>query len=215
MLKRGMERNAQRDLQSEDAWKRLKAQKNLDNLDAAVAYKLHDWITSLLKKPENSTRDFKIMRAHRRGLLRMEGFADYPSGWRDVARGIRIRDGMRCSSCGTSDCIFDVHHIVYLSKYGTNQQHNLITLCRNCHESEHGRILDTLEKQSSEVTQQPAFTDAEKSLELKSESCTLDTPTLPPTVSTSPSVDLTCPKCNVALEAKLTTAILSAQKILL
>lgn len=212
MLKRGMERNAQRDLQSDDAWKQLKARKTLKDLDAAVADRLHDWITSLLKKAENSTRDFKIMRAHRRGLLRMDGFTDYPGGWRDVARSIRIRDGMCCTACGTSDRLLDVHHIVYLSKHGTNQQHNLITLCRTCHESEHGRILDPLEKHDPETKQQPAHTDA-KNTNPEYGSRTLGTPTTPPTISISSSVDLTCPKCEAALNAKLTTATLAAQKV--
>ena len=114
MLARGMLRNAERDLESGEEWKCRKARWTLDNFDAAVAKALPDWITKLLANRENSTRDFKIMRAHRRGLLRMDGFADYPGNWTEVARGIRARDRMRCTSCGTMDAILDVHHIVYL-----------------------------------------------------------------------------------------------------
>ena len=59
MLARGMQRNAERDLLSDEEWKRRKAQRILADLDSAVADALHDWITNLLKKPENSTRNFK------------------------------------------------------------------------------------------------------------------------------------------------------------
>ncbi len=211
MLKRGMERNAQHDLQSNEEWKRLKAHRILNNLDATVAEKLNDWITSLLKKPENSTRDFKIMRAYRRGLLRMDGLADYPTNWRDVARGIRVRDGLRCSSCGTSEHILDVHHIVYLSKHGTNQQNNLVTLCRTCHESEHGRILDSLEKHDPELPTKQLHTHLNEVATAHGSSS--DVINEPKPISVLPLVDLNCPKCNSALSAKLTTALLAAQKV--
>lgn len=150
MLSRGMRRNAERDLTAEEEWKRRKAQWTLENLDAAVAKALPDWITRLLEKPENSTRDFRIMRAHRRGMLRMDGFAAYPGNWVDVARNIRTRDKWRCLACGSLDDILDVHHIIYLSNHGTNQQSNLITLCRPCHQEEHGREFDWPEAQDPE-----------------------------------------------------------------
>ena len=51
MLARGMQRNAERDLLSDEEWKRRKAQRILADLDSAVADALHDWITNLLKKP--------------------------------------------------------------------------------------------------------------------------------------------------------------------
>jgi len=139
-----MRRNAERDLAAEEEWKRRKAQRTLDQFDVALAAALPEWINKLLAKPENSRRDFKIMRAHRRGLLRMEGITAYPSHsvWKETAHRIRIRDEMRCAVCGATDITLDVHHIVYLSKHGTNQQGNLITLCRPCHEREHDKEFD-------------------------------------------------------------------------
>lgn len=144
MLARGMRRNAERDLAAEEEWKRRKAQRTLDQFDEALDAVLPGWINKFLAKPENSRGDFKIMRAHRRGLLRMEGFTAYPSSsvWKETAHRIRIRDEMRCTVCGATETTLDVHHIVYLSKHGTNQQSNLITLCRSCHELEHERAFD-------------------------------------------------------------------------
>lgn len=151
-LARGMQRNAERDLKSDKEWKRRKAQQTLENLDAAVAAKLHDWITKLLADPRNSTRDFKIMRAYRRGLLRMEGFADYRGDWKEVAQRVRYRDGFKCMVCSATDTTLDVHHIIYLSHQGSNQQNNLITLCRTCHEDEHDRVFDWPESKDPEST---------------------------------------------------------------
>lgn len=150
MLARGMRRNAERDMVSDEEWKRRKAQWTIDNFDFALEQALPNWITKLLANPDNSTRDFKIMRAHRRGLLRMNGFSGYPVNWTEVASNIRARDGARCLSCGAMDLILDVHHIVYLSKHGTNQQHNLITLCRLCHQAEHSRVFDWPEAKDPE-----------------------------------------------------------------
>lgn len=147
-LARGMLRTAESNLRSEEEWKRRGAEQTLANLDAAVASRLHDWITKLLADPSNSTRDFKIMRAHRRGLLRTEGLSDYADrNWKEVAQRIRRRDGFRCMECGATNTTLDVHHIIYLSHHGTNQQSNLITLCRKCHEAEHDRIFDWPESQ--------------------------------------------------------------------
>lgn len=144
LLAKGMERNAQRDLDSNEKWKRTKARWTLDNFEAAHEKALPSWLNKLLANQGNTTRDFKMLRAHRRGLLRLDGSRpwSYPSNWAEVAAGIRARDGYQCAACGATDEMLDVHHIVYLSNYGTNQQNNLVTLCRSCHETEHGRVFD-------------------------------------------------------------------------
>lgn len=146
-----MLRTAKSDLKSDEAWKRRKAEQKLANLDAAVSAGLRDWITKLLADPSNSARDYKIMRAHRHYLLRMEGpSVGYRRSWEKVAQRIRRRDGFKCMECGATDTTLDVHHIIYLSNYGTNRQNNLITLCRTCHEAEHGRIFNFAESQDPE-----------------------------------------------------------------
>ena len=144
MLARGMLRNAHRDLESEEEWKRRRAQQRLDNFETEHAAALRGWLNKLLADPKNNTRDFKILRAHRRGLLRLNESKswDYPENWSEVAWRTRQDDDKRCATCRKTDATLDVHHIVYLSKFGTNQKNNLVTLCRSCHELEHGRILD-------------------------------------------------------------------------
>ncbi len=204
-LARGMQRNAERDLLADEEWKRHKANKTLAGLDAAVTATLHDWITRLLAKSENSTRDFKIMRAHRRGLLRAEGFAEYPKEWADVAHRVRHRDGYKCKSCGVINTTLDVHHIIYLSNHGTNQQSNLITLCRKCHETEHERIFDWPEAKDPESTDpiQPS-SEAQTCEPLtmpEIPSPIMPTTDLRPTMSADviapqqPRTELSCPAC--------------------
>lgn len=51
-------------------------------------------------------------------------------------RRIRKRDRDRCRRCGTG---FDlhVHHIIYRSQGGPDEDSNLITLCQSCHDKVH------------------------------------------------------------------------------
>lgn len=145
LLRGGMMRNANRELASPEEWKRRRAVARLENFDEHYQRALPDWLNKLLKDPKNNTRDFKIMRAHRRGLLhfdRPKG-RGYPPRWPDVASRIREQDGYRCTRCRIESCALDVHHIVYVSAFGTHQQSNLVTLCRACHEAEHGRSFDS------------------------------------------------------------------------
>jgi hypothetical protein len=209
MLARGMRRNAELDLLSEAEWKRRKAHKTLDNFDAFVSKALPDWLNRLLARSENNTRDFKIMRAHRRGLLRMDGYADYPSNWAEIARTIRVRDDRRCVACGDTDKVLDVHHIVYLSKHGTNQQSNLITLCRPCHEHEHDRVFDLLEQVDPELSTGPSAACigvlSQSSLQALHKP-TLAMPTLPkpaPAPQVAHKTATQCPRCRTELAANI------------
>ena len=144
LLASGMVRNAFRDVESPELWKRKKAQWVLDHFDLEHSRALPGWLNCLLADPKNSTRDFKLLRAHRQGLLhydRPEGWG-YPNNWCAVAARIRKLDGYSCVKCSATDTVLDVHHIVYASHFGTHQQSNLITLCRACHEEEHERTMD-------------------------------------------------------------------------
>jgi len=49
------------------------------------------------------------------------------------------RDNFSCQECGVKrrDQELDVHHIRPLSRGGTNELDNLITLCKECHKNKH------------------------------------------------------------------------------
>lgn len=146
LLLKGMLRRASNEASSPNSplWKRQRAERTLGNLEAEVDRALRGWLNKLLADKLNSTKIFKIMRAHRRGLLHL----DKPQRWGhkddfpEVAKAIRKLDKFSCVVCATTEVELHVHHIVYLSNFGTDQRTNLVTLCRSCHEKEHNRVFD-------------------------------------------------------------------------
>ena len=70
-----------------------------------------------------------------------KGF-DY--GWSSRREAILNRDSYTCQICGKKHTRLEVHHIVYRSNGGTNDENNLITLCEDCHSGIHdGKIVLT------------------------------------------------------------------------
>ena len=218
LLRRGMERRALQDLETGEPWQKQKAQRTLSNIDAAHAAALLAWLNRLLADSKNTKKDFKILRAHRRGLLhydRPSGWG-YPNNWPNVASRIRQLDGYQCVVCAAGDRTIDVHHIVYVSNFGTHQQTNLISLCRPCHESEHKRRFDFGENEN-EPPAEPPIAVAEVDLMPREAPTQALAPTVPPEVEniqpprnidSSLSVsELTQPTVQPALPSPLTPVI--------
>ena len=59
----------------------------------------------------------------------------YPSDWNRRSRFVKISAGYRCEKCGEGGgrVKLSTHHIVPLSKGGSNDYENLICLCKKCH----------------------------------------------------------------------------------
>ncbi|MBI5651167.1 MAG: HNH endonuclease [Chloroflexi bacterium] len=68
-------------------------------------------------------------------------FSAYPENWTRLAWFVKRRDGMRCVECGATDEVLHAHHIIPLSRGGTNHPNNLQTLCENCHAEKHPHML--------------------------------------------------------------------------
>ena len=49
------------------------------------------------------------------------------------------RDGWRCQFCGSMTNL-EVHHQIFRSHSGSDQEDNLITLCNRCHSAEHCHV---------------------------------------------------------------------------
>jgi 5-methylcytosine-specific restriction endonuclease McrA len=70
---------------------------------------------------------------------------DYPSNWNELRNDVFERDDWQCRNCGRQVRIFEnelslelhCHHIVPLSKGGTNSRSNLVALCKDCHTAVH------------------------------------------------------------------------------
>ena len=58
-------------------------------------------------------------------------------GFSSRKEAVLNRDSYKCQHCGKKNCRLEVHHIVYRSKGGTDDENNLITLCKECHDSVH------------------------------------------------------------------------------
>ena len=64
--------------------------------------------------------------------------------WSSRREAILNRDSYTCQICGKTHTRLEVHHIVYRSNGGTNDENNLITLCEDCHSGIHdGKIVLT------------------------------------------------------------------------
>lgn len=145
-------RRASADLQSADEAIWTRALWTLEHLDEIVARNLPNWLNKILANPNNTSREYKILRAHRRGLL----CENHPQNlerrnWQVAAKKTRLEDHFRCFDCHATESELHVHHIVYKSNFGTDRKENLITLCRRCHEQEHGRSFDFGESQDTEI----------------------------------------------------------------
>lgn len=57
------------------------------------------------------------------------------SDWGEMRRAALERDGFSCQHCGSSQKTPDVHHIIPYRLLGTNELHNLVSLCKSCHAS--------------------------------------------------------------------------------
>ena len=67
-----------------------------------------------------------------------QGF-DY--GYASRREAILHRDNYTCQCCGAKNTRLEVHHIAYRSKGGTDDEKNLIALCKKCHDAVHAGIL--------------------------------------------------------------------------
>lgn len=55
--------------------------------------------------------------------------------WSAIRMSIRARDGYKCCRCGeTKQNRLTLHHIIPRKEGGTNNDGNLMTLCRKCHD---------------------------------------------------------------------------------
>lgn len=73
------------------------------------------------------------------------GREDYGNDWDIIREAILLRDNFQCQeSDGYCKGVLQVHHITPLSKGGTNQSNNLITLCFYHHSLKHEHMKNNL-----------------------------------------------------------------------
>lgn len=62
----------------------------------------------------------------------------YPPDWETRKAGVLREAGYKCEKCGKSGVPLTVHHIIPLTKGGSNAFDNLQALCEQCHVKAHG-----------------------------------------------------------------------------
>ena len=76
-----------------------------------------------------------------------KGF-DY--GYSSRKDAVLHRDNHTCQCCGKKNVRFEVHHIIFRSQGGTDDENNLITLCEDCHSKVHSGEL-TIDKKPKKM----------------------------------------------------------------
>jgi 5-methylcytosine-specific restriction endonuclease McrA len=85
-----------------------------------------------------------VARIRRETYTSVSGGATAKDGWWKIRDEVWARDGGRCRAikdgkvCGAP--AKEVHHIIPLSKGGTNTKANLISLCLSCHDKRHNHL---------------------------------------------------------------------------
>jgi hypothetical protein len=70
------------------------------------------------------------------------GHDDYPPDWEELRKRVLERDTHSCQETdGTCDGPLQIHHIQELSKGGSNDMDNLITLCQHHHCKKHPHLM--------------------------------------------------------------------------
>lgn len=89
-----------------------------------------------------ASRRYEEAQARLRKLGVIEERGVYPRNWDSLRRSVYARDRHRCTLCGRKGgrrLALHAHHIVPLSRGGTNTLDNLATLCGDCHREVHAR----------------------------------------------------------------------------
>ena len=101
--------------------------KILPVLDENIILEVSQFDTALMKNP--SLVDEKVRHwGYQRG---------FNYGYSSRRSAVLHRDNYTCQCCGKKNCRLEVHHIKFRSNGGTDDEENLITLCKECHDGIH------------------------------------------------------------------------------
>lgn len=78
--------------------------------------------------------------------------------WIELREEIFSRDGRQCANCGAEENL-EVHHVVPLSRGGTNKRTNLLTICNRCHNQTHNKRTRDRETEPEDPRWLPTIAD--------------------------------------------------------
>ena len=65
-------------------------------------------------------------------------------------KAVLHRDNYTCQCCGKKNCQLQTHHIIFRSRGGSDDENNMITLCKDCHKGIHSGTI-TLDKNTKKM----------------------------------------------------------------
>lgn len=84
---------------------------------------------------------------------------NYPDDWESLSQRVKKRDNWECQNCGKAGgskgiAELHAHHIYPKSQGGEDRLQNLITLCLDCHEDEHGHPIPSAKDSNNRKRQE-------------------------------------------------------------
>lgn len=73
--------------------------------------------------------------------MHLSRMVEYPQDWDERRLKVLRRDMFTCVKCKAKNVQLHVHHVVPLSRDGSNRLENLTTLCKRCHEHTHPHMI--------------------------------------------------------------------------
>lgn len=95
--------------------------------DSNLIIEVSQFDTALMKNPS-------LMNEKVRHWGYQQGF-NY--GYSSRRKAVLHRDNYTCQCCGKKNCQLQTHHIIFRSRGGTDDENNMITLCKECHKGVH------------------------------------------------------------------------------
>ena len=95
--------------------------------DSNLIIEVSQFDTALMKNPS-------LMNEKVRHWGYQKGF-NY--GYSSRRKAVLHRDNYTCQCCGKKNCQLQTHYIIFRSRGGTDDENNMITLCKECHKGVH------------------------------------------------------------------------------
>lgn len=100
--------------------------------DSNLIIEVSQFDTALMKNPS-------LMNEKVRHWGYQKGF-NY--GYSSRRKAVLHRDNYTCQCCGKKNCQLQTHHIIFRSRGGTDDENNMITLCKECHKGIHDGTIE-------------------------------------------------------------------------
>lgn len=118
------------------------AESSMTRISAIVEQEIQQLLDDAKIDKPTKSKEVRLIRAFFAGLINFERTAHArpePLEYEEQKRRIRARDSYRCVCClrGFAQGELHVHHVLPLSRCGTNADSNLATLCHPCHNKQH------------------------------------------------------------------------------